>query len=68
MHHASVNELTEELVDGIVQHFEKAFAITGHKRSAVTDLLGKVGTSVASFFQPGLESGKSVSIEHYLLF
>jgi hypothetical protein len=35
MHHASVNQLTEKLVDGVVQHFEKALTITGNKRSAV---------------------------------
>ena len=61
-HNVAANKLTDEVIEGIVQHFAKALQVSGHKRNAFTDLLGKIGSSVATLFQPAVESGKNVRL------
>jgi len=60
-HHATLNNLLRELVEGVEEHFGKALHhIPAHKRNAFTGLLGHVGQSVAALFQPHLDGLKQV--------
>ena len=60
-HHATLNNLLRELVEGVEEHFGKALHhVPTHKRNAFTDLLDQVGPSVAAIFQPYIEGLKQV--------
>jgi hypothetical protein len=60
-HHAALNNLLRELVEGVEEHFGKALHhIPAHKRNAFSDLLHNVGQSVAAFFHPQVDGLKQV--------
>ena len=60
-HHATLNNLLRELVEGIEEHFGKALHhVPAYKRNAFTDLHGNVGQRVAAFVQPHIDGLKRV--------
>lgn len=59
VHHATLNNLLCELVEGVEEHVGKALHhVPAHKINAFTDLLDQVGPSVAAIFQPHIEGLK----------
>lgn len=60
-HNGLVSKLGGDLVDGLVKKIEVAIHSMTHKRNGFTDALTSVGHSLASFFQPHLQTLQNVS-------
>lgn len=64
-HHAVANNLIHELTEGLAKLLVQAHP--HHKRQTtqgLSDLLGQVGQTLASFFQPHIEAAKQVCIKN----